>query len=184
MIHLPPPLYTYNFRRAWSLSFTFFHLHCIPQWLNICSGCVKWIYAWMSECMGFVSTTGLWKFLKDALLGRAIFKEMSIPLSFGLPYVLAWASQVALVVKNMPANAGDIRVVGSIPGLGRSPGGGQRNPLQYSCLENPMDGGAWWATGHRVTKNRTRLKWLSKHMLAPTMPHPSVRADRTGIHMQ
>ena len=51
------------------------------------------------------------------------------------------------MVKNPPANAGD---VGSIPGLGRSPGGGHGNPLQYSCLENPMDRGAWQATVHRV----------------------------------
>ena len=52
-------------------------------------------------------------------------------------------SQVALVVKNLPANAGDVIDAGSIPGLGRSPGGGHGNPLQYSCLENPMDRGAW-----------------------------------------
>ena len=52
---------------------------------------------------------------------------------------LNWASQVALVVKNLPANAGDIRDSGWIPGLGRSPEGGHGNPLQYSCLENPMD---------------------------------------------
>ena len=51
-----------------------------------------------------------------------------------------------VVVKNLPANAGDIKVMGSIPGLVRSPGGGQGNPLQHSCLENPMDRGAWWAT--------------------------------------
>jgi len=57
----------------------------------------------------------------------------------------------------MPADAGDTRDTGSIPGLGRSPGGGNGNPLQYSCLENPMDRGAWWASGHRVTKNRTQL---------------------------
>ena len=50
-------------------------------------------------------------------------------------------SQVALVVKNLPANAGDKRDLSSIPGLGRSSGGGHGNPLQYSCLENPMDGG-------------------------------------------
>ena len=49
------------------------------------------------------------------------------------------------VMKNHPANAGDIRDVGEIPGLGRSPGGGHGNPLQYSFLENPMDRGAWWA---------------------------------------
>ena len=52
------------------------------------------------------------------------------------------ASQVVLVVENPPANVGDIRYAGSIPGSGRSPGGGHGNPLQYSCLENPMDRGA------------------------------------------
>ena len=56
------------------------------------------------------------------------------------------ASQVVLVVNDPPANARDIRGVGSIPGSGRFPGGGLGNPLQYSCLENPMDRGAWWAT--------------------------------------
>ena len=49
---------------------------------------------------------------------------------------------------------------GSIPGSGRSPGGGHSNPLQYSCLENPMDGGAWWAIVHGVTKSQTRLNNL------------------------
>ena len=69
------------------------------------------------------------------------------------------------MVKNPPANAGDIRDrdVGSIPGVGRSPGGGRGNPLQYSCLENPMDRGAWQATVHRVAKSWTRLKRLSNH---------------------
>ena len=62
------------------------------------------------------------------------------------------------VVKNLPDNAGD---VGFILGLGRSPGEGNGNPLQYSCLENPMDRGAYWATVHRVTKGQTRLKQLS-----------------------
>ena len=52
---------------------------------------------------------------------------------------------VALVVKNLPANAGDVRDSSLFPGLGRSPGGGHGNPLQYSCLENVMDRGAWWA---------------------------------------
>ena len=63
--------------------------------------------------------------------------------------------QVALVVKNPPANAGDRRDAGSVPGSGRSPGGGHGNPLQYSCLENPMDRGAWWATVYSITKSRT-----------------------------
>ena len=53
---------------------------------------------------------------------------------------------MALVVKNLPANTGDVRDMGLIPGLGRSPGGGNGNPFQYSCLEEPMDRGAWWAT--------------------------------------
>ena len=76
---------------------------------------------------------------------------------------MKWASHMELVVKNPPATAGDIRDVGSIPGLGRSPGGGYGNPLQYSCLENPMDRGAWWVTVHGVTKSRTQLKQLSMH---------------------
>ena len=71
------------------------------------------------------------------------------------------ASPVALVVKNLPASAGDIRDTSSTPGSGRSPGGGHGNPLQYSCLENPMDRGAWWATVHGVTKRWTRLERLS-----------------------
>ena len=71
------------------------------------------------------------------------------------------ASQVALVVKNPSANAGDLRGAGSYPESGRSPGGGHGNPLQYSCLENPMGRGAWWATIHRVTKSQIQLKQLS-----------------------
>ena len=63
--------------------------------------------------------------------------------------------QVVLVVKNPPDNAEDIRDVGSIPGWGRSPGRGHGNPLKYSCLENPMDRGAWWAIIHRVAKSQT-----------------------------
>ena len=65
----------------------------------------------------------------------------------GLPRVL--------VVKNPPANAGDVRDMGSIPGLGRSLGQGHGNPLQYSCLENSMDRGAWQATVHRVAQSWT-----------------------------
>ena len=68
------------------------------------------------------------------------------------------ASHVVLVVKNPPPSAGDIRDVGSIPGSGRSPGEGNGNPLRYSCLENPMDRGAWWATVHGVARSCT---WLS-----------------------
>ena len=60
-----------------------------------------------------------------------------------------------LVAKNLPANAGDAEDMGLVPGSGRFPGGGHGNPLQYSCLENPMDRGAWQATVHGVTKSQT-----------------------------
>ena len=71
-----------------------------------------------------------------------------------------WASQVVLVLKNLPANAEDMRP-GFNPGAGRSPVEGHDNLLQYSCPENPLDRGAWWATVHRVTKSWTRVKQLA-----------------------
>ena len=73
------------------------------------------------------------------------------------------ASWVALAIKNPTAKAGDIRDMGSIPGLGRSPGGGHGNPLQYSCLENPVGRGALQATVHRIRKSWTQLRQLSMH---------------------
>ena len=76
-------------------------------------------------------------------------------------WALRGASQVALVVKNPPADVGDVRDVGSIPELGRSPGEGNGNPLQYTFLENPMDRGAWWATVHGVAKSQTQLSGLT-----------------------
>ena len=69
--------------------------------------------------------------------------------SFATPWTMAQASQAVLVVKNLPGNSED---TGPIPESGRSPGGGRGNPLQYSCLENPMDKGAWEATVPRVAK--------------------------------
>ena len=73
------------------------------------------------------------------------------------------------MVKNLPANAGDAKDVGLIPGSGRSPEGGHSNPLQYSCLENPMDQGAWWSTG---LQSQTQLKRLS----FPTRDKPTLLA--------
>ena len=86
---------------------------------------------------------------------------------FNKLYLYNWASQVVLVVKNLPANAGDIRDAVSIPGLGRSSGGGNGNPIQYSCLENPMDRGAWRAPHDpQDCKESTQLRWLSKHIVS------------------
>ena len=73
-------------------------------------------------------------------------------------HTLIWASQVALVVKNPLANAGDMRNMGSVPESGRFPGGGHGNPLQYSYLENPMYKRSWQAIVHRVAKSWTCLK--------------------------
>ena len=78
------------------------------------------------------------------------FSEMSIT-------ILSLAFLGGAAVKNLPANAEDTRNVGLIPGLGRSRGVGNGNPLQYSCLENSMDRGAWWPTVHGVAKNRHDL---------------------------
>ena len=85
-------------------------------------------------------------------------KEASILILKYIAKLCSVSSQLALVVKTPPANAGDVRDVGSTPGPGRSPGGGNGNLLQYSCLENPMDRGAWRATVQRI--GLVRLKWL------------------------
>ena len=71
--------------------------------------------------------------------------------------VLGLTKESSLVAQTVKASAYHVGGQGSIPGLGRSPGEGNGTPLQYSCLENPMDGGVWWATVHRVTKSQTRL---------------------------
>ena len=94
---------------------------------------------------------------------------------FSKPYHTGWTSQLALMVKNLSANAGDVQDEGSIPGSRRSAGGGHGNPLQYSCLENPMDRGAWWTAVHRVTKSQTWLKRLS------TTQHSTLDAKITEL---
>ena len=87
-------------------------------------------------------------------LSLELFKPPILKL-YPLNCITPWPSQVALVVKNLPANAEDIRDVSSIPELGRSPGEGHGNPLQYSHLENPIDKGAWWAIVHSVAESDT-----------------------------
>ena len=71
-----------------------------------------------------------------------------------MSYPLIWASQVALMVKNAPANAGNISNTSSVSESGKSPARGHGNPLQYSCLQNPTDREAWQATVHRITKSQ------------------------------
>ena len=75
---------------------------------------------------------------------------LSVNLKYIQVFLISWASQVVLVVKNLPANVGDLRDAGSIPGLGKSPGEGNGNPLQDSCLQNTMDRGASSAMVHRI----------------------------------
>ena len=82
------------------------------------------------------------------------------------------------MVKNPPVNAGDTGDVGSIPGLGRFPGGEHGNPLQYSCLENPTDRGAWEATVHSVAKSQTGLKQLSTHAWDLSSLHQNIYFSR------
>ena len=85
-----------------------------------------------------------------------VFQAVKRESGFDLKYNV-WASQVELVIKNLPANARDTKDMGSIPELGRSPGVRNGNPFQYSCLENSMDRGVWWAIVHGVTKSQTQL---------------------------
>ena len=97
------------------------------------------------------------------LLASGIYQ---LPMS--VPNTQLWARGFSggSMVKNSLANVGDM---GLIPGWGRSPGEGNGNPLQYSCLENPMNRAVWWATVHRVAKNQT---WLSTHTHTHTHTHP------------
>ena len=113
----------------------------------------------------FLLHTGQYiSFISSSLKGfHSFWAWVFLILFLQVLYTFSWASQVALVVKNPYANAGDLRDMCSIPGLERSPGRGNSNPLQYSWLENPMDRGAQQATVHSVTESRAQLKWLGMH---------------------
>ena len=84
-------------------------------------------------------------------------------------------AQVTLEVRNLPANTGDVRDVGSTSGLGRCPGGGHGNPLQFSCLENPMEREVWQATAHGYAKRWTWLKRLSMHRMHKTFSKQPIK---------
>ena len=106
-------------------------------------------------------------------------------------------AQVVLVQKNMPANAGDVRDVGLIPGSGRFPGEGNGTPLQYSCLENPMDRGAWWATvlgsqrvrhnwrdsAHACNLSLEIFRWMKHSILESALSHGSHWVSQTVTHL-
>ena len=94
----------------------------------------------------------------DKIIGAG--PQLSGSLDYSVVHSLYGASQMLLMVKNLPASAGDLRDVGLIPGSGRSPGGGRGHPLHYSCLENPMDRRAWRAMVHRVAQSWTQLRQL------------------------
>ena len=91
--------------------------------------------------------------IKNTVMVTKMEKIEGIHLEFVINRYIPQASQVASVIKNLPADAGDIRDVSSIPELRRSPGGGNGNPLQSSCLKNPMDRGAWQSSVQKIAKN-------------------------------
>ena len=91
---------------------------------------------------------------------------------------------MVLVVKNLPATAGDIRDTGPILGSGRSPGGGNGNPLQYSCLGNPVDRGSWRAPVDKVIKSQTRLKRLQTHVQHQVNAFPFVTKTYTTFESE
>ena len=132
--------------------------HCVPWGSHTHSACPNnnTYHLWTIWC----SPNSLLSFLHPL---PHLFSQKLCALGIGRP-----PSQAGLVVKNLPANAGDMRVGDLIPGSGRSPGERHGKSLQYSCLENPMEREAWRATIHRIAKSQTRLKWLSMHDLAHT----------------
>ena len=122
-------------------------------------GHAMWCWAWDNpQCKGSLHSKGISWY--SSSLCQALAKTLQ---TNHLIWFLLYHCQVALVVKNPLANAGDIRDLDAIPGSGKSPGEGYGNPLQYSCLGNPMDRGAWRAAVHGVMKSGTRLKRLSTH---------------------
>ena len=141
-------------------SFLFFN-GCIFSYKFLSDHCFCWIpLSFGILCLAFL-------FIYKYILISSVF-FLCIPLIFflfvfGVFGCSKCGFQVMLVVKNPSSNAEDLRDMSSIPVLGRFPEEGNNNPLQYSCLENPTDGGAWKATVHRVTKSWPWLKQFSTH---------------------
>ena len=128
-------------------------------------GCVVHLWAGRLACQSSLLLSRWWAPLLPLYSGQGHLDRASLHFLFSHPWFTPCcrsvrSSQVALAVKNPPANAGDVRDVGSIPGSRSSFGRGNVNLLQYSCLENSMDRGAWWATVQGVTQSQTQLKQL------------------------
>ena len=146
------------------LSESSFLLHFCPTlsktlwtiaWLSLQCTAVAWAQVWM-----FTWTILHWRCFRTCIDYHYCFLQS--PLQSVLSVISVYLP-LALVIKNLPARAGHAEDATFIPGSGRSSEGGNGNPLQYSCLENPMDRGAWWATVLWVAKSRTWLKQLSRH---------------------
>ena len=140
--------------------------HCGTESLEaITLGFIKdsQVSLWFRESDGLSRTTGFLYSLPQLPEWLSLLqRQMESWAVYGsLPETMGFPS--GSVVKAPLASAGDAGDKGLIPGLGSSPGGGNGSPLQYSCLENSMDRGAWWATVHGVTKNRTRLSGWHTH---------------------
>ena len=144
---------------------------------------------WKKDFWGFTLTTCFKSSVSEIIFLRSTVAFENLMKSFGL-FLDAWAceeltdifwgstdflgaSQVALVVKNPPANAAGVREVSSIPGSGRTPGEGNGNTLKYSCLENPMDRGIWWAIVDRVAESQTWLSDWNDRLIGAHMINPS-----------
>ena len=106
------------------------------------------------------------------------FKQLSFP---NLPLIQDCTQQVVLVVKNLPANARDVTDTGSIPESGRSPGEGNGNPLQYSCLRNPMERGAWRDSVHTVAKSKSRQCNSSVFEQGQSLAKPSLICSHSSV---
>ena len=171
--------YTVCVHNSWSLS-----AGCVISVISVCL--CWWILSW---CWVAFSCFFVWFMLFGWVLDFVNFTLLVVRswgtfknnIGFGsVRWVLSrlalsvWASQEALVVKNPPANAGDRRGASSIPESRRSPGGGNGNPLQYSCLENPVERGAWWAMVRGVAQSWTQLKQLNMQCRLSAAFHPAL----------
>ena len=135
--------------RTWLSDFTFtFHFHALEKEMTTHSSVLAWRVPGAAEPGGLPS------------MGSHRVGHDWSDLAAAAAAATVWTSQVVLVVKNLPANAGDVKDAGLIPGSGRSPEGGHGNRLHYACLENPMDRGGWQAAVHRVVKSQAWPKRL------------------------